>query len=316
MVDDTSSRFPKLGKLGLALLEHLAEPVIGKDAREVIKAPTVEKELRITLAQILAEVENRFTTTYHDREISAALVDLSLATLPSLQVAVRAFYTQPTDYALHQMMSVKLSETLPSLTKGQVEQAVDSYLAFLKEQLVAAAPTPEFREKIGVLLLQSMQADTHQIQQVLSEILTLMKSRPHSEAETAFIELQKHQPDYAQTQQIIVGILEMLKLWRLPTLSSPILQSNALQPRDNERRPIVGPTNQYDRLRGMLDYLVDEEFRDVIRSMLPTPQEQGVLPRPISLLSRGEFLGHIQMRRRLDELEKYLCGKYPQFFST
>jgi hypothetical protein len=72
-------------------------------------------------------------------------------------------------------------------------------------------------------------------------------------------------------------------------------------------------SNLYNKLRGWLDNLVDTEYRDVIRGFL-LPVEQSSLPQPVDSVNRGDFLGAIQQRSRLEELEKYLQERYPDRF--
>lgn len=77
---------------------------------------------------------------------------------------------------------------------------------------------------------------------------------------------------------------------------------------------VVPPMNQFDKLRYWLDDLVDAEFRDMMRSLL-SPREQNRLPAPLHLIDRGAFLGQMQIYRRFDRVEHYLCQKYPERFS-
>lgn len=72
--------------------------------------------------------------------------------------------------------------------------------------------------------------------------------------------------------------------------------------------------SQFDKLRDWLDNLVDNEFRDMMNSIL-TSQEITRLPRPLDVIDRGSFLGQMKMYERLDEVEKYLRQKYPERFA-
>lgn len=71
--------------------------------------------------------------------------------------------------------------------------------------------------------------------------------------------------------------------------------------------------NQYGKLRGWLNYLVDPEFRDLIRTLL-SKKEQTRLPQPVQLVNPGDFLGFMQERERLDEVESYLFTNYGDRF--
>lgn len=70
--------------------------------------------------------------------------------------------------------------------------------------------------------------------------------------------------------------------------------------------------NKFDKLRNWLDRIVDAEFRDLIRSFFQnSPQELTRLPARVEDINRGDFLGHVQILGRLDELEKLLQSQYP-----
>lgn len=75
----------------------------------------------------------------------------------------------------------------------------------------------------------------------------------------------------------------------------------------------VTTVNQFDKLRDWLDYLVDAEFRDMMRALL-SPREQTRLSKPLELIDRGSFLGQMQIYRRFDKVELYLCQNYPERF--
>ncbi len=64
-----SQRFPHLGKLSLAILEHLVEPVLGEKAISEIKAPVAENALLESIGQALEIAEKRFTTDCDDKII-------------------------------------------------------------------------------------------------------------------------------------------------------------------------------------------------------------------------------------------------------
>ncbi|MDM8532742.1 hypothetical protein QUF63_16395 [Anaerolineales bacterium HSG25] len=73
--------------------------------------------------------------------------------------------------------------------------------------------------------------------------------------------------------------------------------------------------NQYDKLRDWLDALVDNEYQDIIRGFL-SEREQTRLPKPLDIIDRGAFLGHIQQLKRLEKLEKRLQDQYPDRFES
>ncbi len=94
--------------------------------------------------------------------------------------------------------------------------------------------------------------------------------------------------------------------------STDVLQAPTQQKK--HERKVVHPMNQFEKLRDQLDYLVDTEFRDMMRSLLPI-REQTSLPMPLHSIDRGTFLGQMQTYRRLRQVEIYLCQNYPARFS-
>jgi len=131
---------------------------------------------------------------------------------------------------------------------------------------------------------------------------------------------------------LVVGVIGLVIQARLskitsePQQGSPsdvpsVVQSPTEQPPVSRRkRPRVDLTgennsmNKFDKLRGWLDKLLDNEFRDMVRSLL-SPAEQTRLPLPVTTIDRGSFLGAMQRLKRLGEVERYLCEKYPDRFS-
>ena len=74
------------------------------------------------------------------------------------------------------------------------------------------------------------------------------------------------------------------------------------------------PMNEYQKLRSWLDRLLDNEFRDMIRMLVP-PALQTRLSASVNSIDRGTFLGDMQRLGRLDEVEHYLYKNYPDRFS-
>jgi hypothetical protein len=141
---------------------------------------------------------------------------------------------------------------------------------------------------------------------ILVEIRELLKSH----TELSMVMLRSEEPVHAD--KILTDILEILKSWRMPAISqmdmtydSTNLPTKKVAMNQNDKLQ-----NQYDKLLDWLDKLVDLEFRNLMRSMLPTHREQNLLEKPLPLCDRGTFLGHIQARGRLDELELYLIENY------
>ena len=128
-MDETNEkRFPHPGKLCIAILESLVKPVIGEDAIKEIKAPVKEQELRQSLKKVLSRTEKRFTDEYQNHELTSAILDLPLVSLPSVQKAIRDFYEHPSDPALEMLLVARLKEDYPFLADDQVTAAVRGFL--------------------------------------------------------------------------------------------------------------------------------------------------------------------------------------------
>lgn len=68
---------------------------------------------------------------------------------------------------------------------------------------------------------------------------------------------------------------------------------------------VVCPMNQYRTLRKQLKSLTHIELKDMIYSLL-TPSEQDELGVSIQLINKVDFLGYMQRKERLNEVEEYL----------
>src|SRR5690349_24270326 len=114
MSTNIPGRIPHLGKLSVALLEHIVEPIIGEDAKNLLKSPLIEKELTEKLALTLEFTEDRFKKQFADKEIVEGLLSLPFSNLPSLNSALRTFYDRPTgsdfpDFLQGELMSTFLT---------------------------------------------------------------------------------------------------------------------------------------------------------------------------------------------------------------
>jgi hypothetical protein len=171
---NTQARFPNLGKLSLAVLEHIVEPVIGSDAKDVLKAPAVEKQLRESLAVALTQTEGRFRAEHADPDLCRALLDLPLADLPSLKQSVRAFYDRPADPALRHTLVDRLTADLPNLGRERIDTAAIAYLKILREELVSISD--DIRSKLSALALLDMNDKTAQMVALLQQITQRMST--------------------------------------------------------------------------------------------------------------------------------------------
>jgi hypothetical protein len=192
------SRFPNLGKLSIAILEHIVEPTLGEKALEELKAPSVEKGLRDSLAKALETTEKRFVGEYDDVLVRDAVLSLPLANLPTVLNAVRAFYSRPNDSALGQVLCNQLKGSFPSLSTGRIESGVDAYLIILREELVNLSG--DTREKL-------------QAQAILRAADTLKRIETHLASKETEAEAEFRRPvpaPFEKFQNDLIGWLEAL----------------------------------------------------------------------------------------------------------
>jgi len=107
---------------------------------------------------------------------------------------------------------------------------------------------------------------------------------------------------------------EQLIAWLLKIQANRIdtLEDSSIKP-DIIKGVIHPSMNQYDKLLRWLNKLNDNEFRNMIRTLLAVEQ-QHTLPLPLDRIDRGSFLGDMQVHEGLDDVEHYLCKKYPNRF--
>ena len=151
--EEERQRYPNLGKLSVAILEHLVESTLGESAIEEVKKPYAEKQIADSLEHSLVKVEAEFIEQYKDQEARDALLQLSIHDFSSISKAIWAFYKNPNDKEFSKLLITKLKE-IKSLRGDQVNSAVDFYLNLFRRGLVNV--DKELREKIQTLAILDM----------------------------------------------------------------------------------------------------------------------------------------------------------------
>ena len=165
----TKSRFPNLGKLSIAILEHTVKPIIGEKAIDEIKSPVVEKDLITSLGTALEKTEKRFINEYGDKEICEIVLNLPLSNLPTVLQAIRAFYSSPNDSYLGQVLIEQLKAYSHNVSADRIDLGVSAYLRFFRDEL--ANLNGDVREKIAVHATLNIQDNTARIANTLDQIL-------------------------------------------------------------------------------------------------------------------------------------------------
>jgi DNA-binding CsgD family transcriptional regulator len=169
MSGDTNSRFPHLGKLSIAILENLVEPVLGEKAMEEIKSPVVQHELHESIIKALQNTEQRFVKEYPDATIRESIINLPLANLPSVIQAVQNFYARPTDTSLEQILYEQLRSNLSRFSSETIKAGVFTYVKILREELVNLSG--DIREKLSTIANLNVQDTTARMATTLDRIL-------------------------------------------------------------------------------------------------------------------------------------------------
>ena len=175
-MSDLAERFPHLGKLSIAILEHYVKPILGDDVLKEIKSAHLEQKLQEALAEALSRTEQRFLETIPDRELADAVRQLPLADLPSMAEAVKAFHDKPTDTKLYDTIRERLIQDLPSLSDGVVDMATEAYIRILRQELVASIPS--MRDQLVALANLGTEENTKRIVDQLEQILALLRPAP------------------------------------------------------------------------------------------------------------------------------------------
>lgn len=164
-IDEHETKNIHLGKLSVSILENLVKPVIGEAAINIIKEPVLYQKQEKKLIKSLSETEIRFINEFHDQNICRALIDLPLADLDSVQMALRNFFRHPANPSFKQTLELILQKDYPNLPKGRIIGSIETYLNILREEL--ASEFPEFATKMTALAAMSTQYYIKEIHDLL-----------------------------------------------------------------------------------------------------------------------------------------------------
>ncbi len=156
-----SGRLPSIRKVGIAILENLVSIPIGKEAISELKEPYLQKQLEDQLREVLAKAEMEFINKCTDEEMRDALLDLPLAGLTSVALAVRDFYESGNDSALSEVLRDHLRTSYPHCSSERVDAAVSSYVQILRRALVPVSAS--VREKLSTQGILAIREDTARI---------------------------------------------------------------------------------------------------------------------------------------------------------
>ena len=176
--NDTSkelfSRYPELSKLTLALIQHVVEPILGKDSIKIIGEPYSNRQLHEKLCNILLRVEKRLVGESANTSITSGLLQLSLGDMKSIQKAFWEFVENPANPGFPLALYKQLSQDYPKVIDRERSAIVDSYVRMIRAELISI--DSDTRQKISAAALLAIQDRVESIDDTLKSIDTGVKT--------------------------------------------------------------------------------------------------------------------------------------------
>lgn len=188
----------KLGKLGVAILEHQVGKIIGEDAINILKDEYKEHH---ALIQALNNSESRFKDEFDDKELVKAMFDdHSLNNLPSLESAFTSFYSLPTAPEFPLALSELISSDFSTLPEKQISDAIDKYLSIFREEL--ALVDEQFQA--NSVAIATMRSEKH-LETIAEEITS--KNEIHEKPSLFLHQIASPPPDFTGRDKLMEIIL-------------------------------------------------------------------------------------------------------------
>lgn len=159
-------RYPSLSKLGVSILEHIVNQVIGESAIDEIKKPYAQKETFDSLSKAIARVEKQFINQYPSEDARQALLQLPVHSLPVVQNEIWNFYKHPNDKGLENVLTTCLVE-LHILDNEENKRVVNTYLNILRREFVNI--DSELRDKIQALAILDIVEAVKDVKELLNK---------------------------------------------------------------------------------------------------------------------------------------------------
>lgn len=164
-----SKKIYHLGKLSIALLENFLKKYVGDDFVNELRKPLMDKELRNALKNALKVSEERFVTTYSNKEISRLLLELPMPDLPSVAESLFRYVSRPTDTSFEELIIFHLKAVVSfKYSDEEITNVVKCYTKILREELVVTVPSA--RESILGLATLSTEQNIKDIKDLLKAI--------------------------------------------------------------------------------------------------------------------------------------------------
>lgn len=162
------SRYPNLGNLTIAIIEHIVEPVLGKDAIKELKTPYENRQLYDKLRDALIRADREFLRQSSDLGIPSIVLELQLSTTDELQDAFWNFVENPASLEFRQVLHQHLRVRYPNVDARIRISIVNQYLQILRTEIVNI--NPEMRQKINSAVLLSLHTHVESIDNTLASI--------------------------------------------------------------------------------------------------------------------------------------------------
>lgn len=163
-----SARYPNMGNLTVALLEHIVEPVLGKDFIKELKLPYTNNQLRNKFRDALFATEKEFIQQNKESKISEGLVQLHIADLNSIQEAFWRFIENPTTLEFPRTLYEQICSDYPNVPDNERKSAINKYLKILWSNLIGI--DEEVRKKVCASVLLSLQEHIESIDLKLNKL--------------------------------------------------------------------------------------------------------------------------------------------------
>jgi hypothetical protein len=136
-------RFPRLSKLGIAIVEALVERIAGRESSDEDR-----KHAARLLGERLSRIEKDFLRRYPHRETANALLQLSIRDVPGWGDAIWAFFQKRNDHTLADLLTQEMSQA-PGFALEHVRETVQIYLVFLARPDRQQAGSPREQHLVG-----------------------------------------------------------------------------------------------------------------------------------------------------------------------
>ena len=149
------SLYPNLSELTLALIRRVVEPVLGKDAIEVLEEPYSKQQLYTKLCDVLSRAEQKLISNYQNTRVAEYLIQLKISDLPPIQKAFWRFVENPATSDFEHLLYDKMNRDYQEIADSERIQVVNHYIKILKVELIGI--DEEVRQKISAAALGSIE---------------------------------------------------------------------------------------------------------------------------------------------------------------